>query len=699
MGSIYISQPWWFVVTCLLVGSIAAFILYYKAAPFQEKPFIVRASLAAVRGFVISLLCFLLLAPLLKRIDTEVKKPIILVLQDASESIAFGANKTMLDQLGNAIDELKASLSDDYAVETYAFGKTVREESQSEFKDNVTDIEQALSFAREAFDQQRLGAVIMLSDGLFNKGSNPLYSNTITKVPLFNVALGDPTPIRDLTIKRLFHNKVAYKGDRFTIQIDLLARNAKGEKSELKVYDITSGKPSLVTTQAIGFDQDPYFQTREIILNATAAGVRRYRFSLTSIPDERNQANNTRDMYIEILDARQKILLLADAPHPDLASIRQSLSTTKNYQVDIRFAKDQGLALKTYDLVILHQIPSIRNPASVILQEAKQARVPLWFILGSQSSIPSFNRLQNLLTIRSDGKNMNEIQGQIDGDFQVFTLSEDVRSRISQFPAMLAPFGDFTVINQGFSLLNQRIGAINTNYPLWLVGEENQIKFGVLAAEGLWKWRMFDFLQHKNYDIVDELISKTVNYLAVQEDKRRLRVQPSRQIFNENEPLRFDGELYNEGYELITDPDIQIIIKNEEGKEFVFLMNKSATLYSLQAGLFPPGNYTFVAKATHNQQNLSYDGRFSIEPVDQELADLQADHNLLRLLSDESGGLMVAPADIASLEAIIRENQQIKPVMYSSIQSKPLIHWKWLFALLIILLGAEWFIRRYQGSY
>lgn len=674
-------------------------LLYYRSTAFAEKPLPWRLGMAALRGAAVTVLCLLLLSPIIRTRETEVKKPVLLVLQDASESAGFGMDEKARASLTESLDGLRAALEDDFEVRLMAFGNSVKEGPDARMAEKETDIEQAMRYAREAFDPARMSGVVLVSDGLYNKGSNPLYSTQVTQAPVFSVPLGNPAPVRDLAIKRLFHNKIAYRGDRFSVQLDILARNAAAERSELSIYDMTSGTPRLLEKRPVSIGQDPFFQTQEIILSADAPGIRRFRFTLTPISGEQVKGNNTREMYIEVLDARQKVLLLADAPHPDLSAIRQSLDALVNYKVDLHFLGENTGPLKAYDLVILHQIPSRRNKAGAVLQELRQSRVPVWFIAGGSSDIPALSAAQGLLEIRGDGGNMNESQALPVAGFQVFTLDEDARSGITRFPPLLAPFGDYRTGSAARPMLRQRIGAVQTDYPLWLFGEDDQRRLAILAGEGIWKWRLFDYLQHRDHAIIDEYIGKTVNYLATREDKRRLRVLPVKPIFAENEPVRFDGELYNENYERITEPDIRVVIKDAENREYVFLMNRTETMYTLNAGLLPPGNYAYRATASHNGKELVFDGRFSVQPVDQELADLQADHDLLRLLAERSGGASVSKDSLTSLPDLIRGRLQAKPVMYSSVESRPLINWKWLFALLILFLGAEWFLRRYAGSY
>jgi hypothetical protein len=47
----------------------------------------------------------------------------------------------------------------------------------------------------------------------------------------------------------------------------------------------------------------------------------------------------------------------------------------------------------------------------------------------------------------------------------------------------------------------------------------------------------------------------------------------------------------------------------------------------------------------------------------------------------------------------IKSKMTVKPVLYQTTKTEPLIHLKWIFGLLAVLLGLEWFLRRYFGGY
>lgn len=698
MGSLHILYPWWFIPGCFLLGILAAVLLYYKSDFLKDKTLQTKALLYSLRVLSVSILAFLLLSPFIKRIESEIKKPILVFLQDGSQSMSRASNQDAINQWSEDWAAVIEDLNADFEVKNLSFGSQIAQSGEFSFEDKETDIEQALKHSREVFDPQRLGAVILLTDGLYNRGGNPLYSGVLPQAPIYTVATGNANPVRDVSIRRIFHNKVTYKGDKFTVQLDVSAKNALNTTTELSIYDITAGQSKLLDKKLIQLEGDPYFQTLEIPFEAREVGLRRYRFTLSAIPDEKNISNNTREMFIEVLDARQKILILAESPHPDISALRQSLQGSRNYEIAVAFTKDPQPNFKAFDLIVLHQIPS-KNKKPLLIEAIKNARVPLWFIAGTQTDLNTLNTLQSLLTINGDGRSTNEVQAVVSKDFKVFTISDPLKNQLRTFPPMIAPFGEYKASLQASVLLYQRIGAINTEYPLWIMGQEGPIRIGVTAGEGIWKWRLFDFLQHKNHDITDELLRKTVQYLALKEDKRRFRVQTSQPLYKENEPIRFDAEFYNANYELVNEPDIEVGIVDENSKEFRFNLNKTEKLYTLNAGLFPPGDYSFKAKTNFDGQEFTQSGKFVIQEINLELLETQADHDLLKLLSNETGGTMMLPQEISRLPEIIRENQNIKPTQYSHITNKPLIDWRWLFAIVLGLLGLEWFIRRYLGAY
>ena len=483
------------------------------------------------------------------------------------------------------------------------------------------------------------------------------------------------------------------------IQVDINGQNFAGTSTSLLVKKIEGDKETILQERPIQIDRNDFFLTEEMILDANEVGVQRYRVEIKPADGEISTRNNRKDIFIDVLDARQKVLILANSPHPDVAAIRQSLTANKNYEIEVNYGATFSGNPSQFDFVILHQLPSRDNNASAIIGQLKEKNIPRLFILGQQSGIEQLNKVQNLINIESAGQSTNEVQGKFSDAFVAFTLSEKIKNSIVNFAPLSAPFGDYSIASNAQVLFYQRIGKIDTKYPLFVVGEDENTRVGVLCAEGIWKWRLFDYLQNQNQTIFNEIIGKSVQYLGIKEDKRKFRVNLNKAIFDETESIIFNAELYNDNYELINEPDVRLTIKDSAGKEYNFTFDKSAKAYRLNAGVFPEGNYSYSANVVSNQKELEFSGEFSIEAIQLEIYETTADHRLLKLLSSKYGGELIYPDEINNLKNQFQDNDYLKTILYSTVQTQPIINLKWIFIVLMILICLEWFLRRYFGSY
>lgn len=699
MKNLIFQYPAWWTVVCVLLGLTYAGILYYRDQTFKDQPSYLRWLMAALRFTAVTLLSLLLLSPLLRSLLVETKKPIIVLAQDGSESVGAGMTKTQRSDYDRKVAALQNQLNSDYELHTYSFGSAVREGIDTAFNDKLTNISKLLQTVYDQFSNQNLGAIILATDGVYNEGSNPIYTSEKLAAPIYTVALGDTTPKRDLILKRAFHNRIAYLGDKFTVEMDVAAINGAGSNTNLNVYKVENNGTQLLQQLPIAIDRNDFFTTRQIVLDADKSGVQRFRLTLNPISGEVSTLNNSKEIFIDVLDAREKILILANAPHPDLTAIKQSISTNKNYQVTVSTMGEFKGNVAEFDMVILHDLPSTHYDVSGILNIIQTRKIPTFFIIGSQTAISRFNSVQSLLNIRSSGPSSNEVQARLAPTFSLFNLQDQLGNEIRAFPPLTAPFGEYATTGQGQVLFYQRIGKIDTQYPLLVLGTQNDVRTAVLCGEGLWRWRLFDYLQHDNHQFFDELLGKCIQYVSIKDDKRKFRVNLSKNIFNENEQVIFDAELYNDNYELINEPDATMIIADGQGKEYNFTFNKSGRAYNLNAGILPVGNYSFRAAVIYNGQTLSYNGQFSVQPIQLELYETTADHSTLRQLSAKYGGQMVYPDQMESIADMIKAKETVKPVRYETVQTRPVINLKWIFFILLALLSLEWFMRRYLGAY
>jgi hypothetical protein len=338
MNELSFQYPSWYIFLCVLLGLLYAVGLYYNDRTFREQSNRLNWLLGSLRFLLATFLSILLLSPFLKSFTSQTQKPIVILAQDASESVAAGLTEDQLASFENDMTQLAQDLSQEYEVQRLAFGERVRDEFDFNFEDKVSNTSDVFNYVNDLYSNENLGAVLIATDGIYNEGSNPLYVNSNISAPVFTIALGDTTIKKDVYLKRTFLNRIAYLNDRFVVQVDVAASNAEGTRTTLSVFKVSGSGAQKLEERIIPIPSNDFFKTEEFILDANQAGVQRYRLVLSTVPDEAITANNVKDIFIDVLDARQKILLLANSPHPDLAALKQSITDNKNYEVETAFA-------------------------------------------------------------------------------------------------------------------------------------------------------------------------------------------------------------------------------------------------------------------------------------------------------------------------------------------------------------------------
>ena len=673
--------------------------MYYRDKRFSDySPWLTRF-LTLVRSVTVFLILLLLLSPFVKTIKEDIKTPVILFASDISESIKETAKAGDLTLWQSNLDNLEKDLSSKFEIRHITFGTNVYPEKKDSFIDKSTNISSLFRYIDENYSDQNLGAVVLITDGIFNEGSNPLYSDAKLHSPLYTIAQGDTTRKKDIFFQNILHNKIAYLGDKFPVQVDISAFNCSGSVTKITLEAINSNETRKLNEESITINDNTFFTSKTFLIDATQSGVARYRVRLSPVSGEFNNINNYKEFFVEILDARQKVLLLANAPHPDLGALKSIITENKNYEVDIAYMNDFNGNIGKYNLVILHNLPSENSDITGILIKMKQSGVPAIFIVGMQTSLPRFNQSQEVISIAGNSRNNEEIQAEFNPGFNQFTTSEYLKNKLKIFPPLQTPFGEYKVQGTSSVYLFQNIKKIKTNYPLIAFGEQNGVKTAVITGEGIWKWRLFDFLQNQNYDLVSELINKTILLTTIKTDKRKFRTSTSKNVYKDNEKVLFDAQLYNDNYEMINDPDVKLVIKDDAGKEYRYTFSKTQNYYTLNADLFAQGAYSYVSSVVSNGKELVAAGKFHVESLQLEQFDLTARHSLLKSLAEKYNGTMMYPSHLPVLRDSLLNNVNIKPVLYESKSTKPIINLKWLFFLLMGLLTLEWFLRRFYGNY
>lgn len=694
--TIITDAPSWLILACILMGAVYAGALYFRDRFNRTYGSRLAGLLAAMRFGVVTLIAFFLLKPLIKTIQREVEKPIIIIAQDNSQSLSLVKDSAMykttyLDQLKS----LKDALGEDYDVRSYSFGDQIREGLDSiSLQEKETNFSGLLEEINTKFAGRNLGALIIGSDGIYNKGSNPIYAYNKLNAPVYTVALGDTTVRKDALIAEVAANRLAYLNNKFPISISVEGRKCAGETVQVTV----SHKGNTVFSQPVTFDGNRSSKTIDLTQDAKTVGLQKYTVTISNLNGEITYANNRKDVFIEVLDSRQKVLILASSPHPDVNAMREAIASNDAYSISTELVSKFNGNINDYNLIIFHQLPSSGSQGLNLVKNAIDQNIPSLFIWGANTDFNAFNAL-GLGYALSGYRNTNtDINAAVMEGYSLFQIEKITADLIATAPPLSVPFGDFEVSPGANIFVRQQVGQISTSKPLIAFNKKNENKIGLIAGEGIWRWRINAFRQFETHDVFNGMVSKMVQYLASKEDKSLFRVNGPTD-FPENIAISFDAELYNASYEAVIDKEISMVIKNEEGREFPYTFSPLNGRYKLNAGSLPVGNYTYVASTVSEGQTLKEIGEFSVSPLQAELTNTIADHKLLAQFARENGGEMVYPDAVSSLVEKIKAREEITSVSYETKQLNDLINFRWLLFLILLLLGGEWLLRKRAGTY
>ena len=108
----------------------------------------------------------------------------------------------------------------------------------------------------------------------------------------------------------------------------------------------------------------------------------------------------------------------------------------------------------------------------------------------------------------------------------------------------------------------------------------------------------------------------------------------------------------------------------------------------------PAGEYSYTAKTNLGKISHQADGQFVVTEQQAEFKQSLANHQLLFTMAEQNSGKMLFPNQLNSLPEMIRKNETVKTISYEDRKYEELINLKFIFFLIVALLGVEWFLRK-----
>lgn len=661
-----------------------------------------RLVLACLRFGFVFFICLLFFFPLVKIKRERIEKPRCFLVIDQSSSMRGAADTALLER---NIRELSQKLASKFEVKTIGLAQDAVLNPGFTFNGTATDYSRAFNLIKQQNADNDLAAVVLFSDGNNNSGQEPVSAYRHLALPLYTVGLGDTNLYPDLFIGQVLTNLYAYKGNRFPVHIRIGQHRAPRAQARLSLK--TANGTQVLKDTVISFNGQKE-QSVAWSIEPQDSGICRYVLALEPLANEYDRQNNRRAFSVRVLENRQKILILAHAPHPDLSCLRQSLQTQEKYQTDVVLAKDLANFLKnparleSYDLVVLHGLPSNRYPLHELkpLLEKKN----LFLMLSSSTSWQLLNEMDAGIRIQPRGDRWNEAQAHFNPGFSLFNVSAQDKALWEKFPPLQTPFALFSPLPGGQSLFTQSILQVPTSDPLLWISPPGNRRTAVCCGTQLWKWRLADFQEKDNTESFDLLLDRCLQLLCQAKPESNLNVHcPA--TWRTTERLTVKAYLYNASFEKVENAPVRFTLSRKDA-DYAFDFVPENDHYTLDAGFLPEGEYRYEAQATVGDENYRTQGYLSVADPQLENPRQAADHALLHNLALTYRGKFFQAgkterenaAAWQDLAQALLQRQDLKPRIKAEETYLSPLNRTWMLIVLLAFLGFEYFARKRFGN-
>lgn len=658
----------------------------------------VNKVLFAVRAVAVFILAALLVSPILKQLQNTTEKATYIIAVDNSKSLTEVRDSTQLLTLKSRLEQLSEELeSQDYNVEFWNLdGKT--EPEGIEFDGQATNITGLLNDIKSEYEGRNLGGVLLVSDGIYNLGMSPAYANY--NFDINTLGVGDTLAKTDISLTSVLYNRLSYQGNKFPIIAQIQQRGFDNEQVKVSV---NKGGVTMAS-EVVSLKTNNQIQEVKFLIEAKESGYQRYTVSVERKEGELTYQNNVSNAYVEVVEGKELIAIVAAAPHPDIKALKSAIETNANYELEefvLSNSKDAERlknSVKKFDLVILHQLPNYNKMGSDFLQKLAKDNTATLTINGPQTDIRTFNNDNDILSVRTTPGEYDNITAIFNPAFTSFKLSDDLQAAFDQFPPLFVPFGKYEIQPDAEVLLYQRVGNINSGYPLLVVKAGANAKRAIMMGPGMWKWKLTDYANFGNNNRFDELVVKLVQYLSTKDDKRKFRVYPNKNEYLDNESIVFETEIYNDLFERVYNNKINLTLVNESGEEFNYdyITSESNSQYIING--LPEGVYKYAASAVINGKNERAAGELLVKNVQIESINLTADFNLLRKVSGQTGGTFYEESELEQMTDELT-SKTAQGIIHTNEEYLPFINLKIILIMILVFISFEWFMRKYNGSY
>ncbi|MCX6898349.1 MAG: hypothetical protein NT105_06570 [Verrucomicrobia bacterium] len=708
--------PWWFTVPLLSgVGVLLAWL--YRRERKQVSPRI-GLLLTTLRIALVVMLFLTLLAPVISTQITRTMKDTLLLLVDQSRSMAIRDDPrgpTRAEQVRKVFDTvLLNKLQTTSQLRAYRFAASATafdtREPWAGPDGDATDLGRPAVTALTDLATERVGAVVMVSDGGHNRGPNPLEAAAKIaerQAKLFTIGIGPTTPPKDIAVTEVASSGLVFSGDEVSATVAVASSGYRGQRVPVRV--LQNGKAigeSYVTPGA-----DPSCDTAIISFRPQGEGSQLLTVEVPTQPGEANAENNARVFRVQVLKDKLRILLIESQPRWEFRYLKNDLLRDKPVELTtILLAEPNHPPLPSsrqewfkYSVIILGDLtPDQLTPASEQQLESFVADNGGTLIaIAGRRGMPAAwrnQRLADLLPIvpateASEGKELHLQLSPAGREHPITHLVPDpvANEKLwTELPPFYWQWPAASTKPAATALLTTAVS------PLLVTQYYGIGKVLFLGSDNTWRWR-FKVADENFHRFWGQIIRWAARSPFSARDQHVM-IGTARDEFGEGDPVKVEARVLGADFSPLNDSEVTAVVYQDNKPLRRVRMEHvagSGGLYRCAISDLPRGEYALRLEVPALPQKLSQaTALFGVRDLpSQETQAVAMNEPLLREMAALTGGKFLhlneasrLPDELKFLER--REKVSLELELWDT---------PWWFAVFCLLIITEWSLRKWNG--
>lgn len=735
--------PWWLIalVTVAVVALLAQQFLGLR----QRLPLGRSAFLTLLRACVYAGLIFFLFGPaLIDRRTTKLRRPLT-VLIDSSQSMAFPADAKAATAAESSVSRLDLvrekltggqepsiqKLSRDYDLRIERFGTSLEPIAPGSLtgmraQDPGTRLLELLQAAARNGAAQ--SAIVVFSDGIANGDKKSLDGMAPLPVPVFTVGVGPAAGFTDVRIAKVGAPEFAFRGRELKIDLTIEASGMKGRTVPLF---FNRGK-NLVATRQVVVDSDLFEQKLTLAFTPKELGTHGFSVVIPPQSGEQIAQNNHKDFKIEVRRDKIRILTLSGSPAwnyrflrmamkqdplielvsfvflrtpTDTVDVPESQLSLIPFPIDDIFLEE----LKNFDVIFFDDF-SHRAYFNPVYLERVRDFVRDGGGLAMFGGARAFDSggygdsaLREVLPVELDGKGAFETRGTAQAALTPAGKAHPI-TRLLADPKMneeaWRKLPAFTGINQVRGVRGETLLSAD-GAPLLAIGRFGKGRTLALMTDDAWRWNFIAVGNKETPQHHLKLMRQAVRWLAQEPSFEQVQLRPIAAA-QPGEKIQIQLRVLKDDFTPTRAASVQLRVFTPDGEPILVAAAPDSTEGDY-TGEFTPtreGTHRIEAEASLGGKVLGRDkSSFTAAYFYGEADDGRPRLDLLKQIAETSKGEYI-PIDEwndKALEKIAARLESIAPSEIVEQRQTRLWSNPWPFAIILILLSVEWWMRRKWG--